>query len=315
MTATASRIPSDALDGVQAVQPPRPRRQRSTGIALLFVLPAVILLAVFLLAPFCIAVYLSFTNERLASPLPRVWVGWHNYHAILTDPRFRQALINNVVFAVVVVPLQTALALALAVLVNRRVRGVALLRALFFAPVVMGIAVASTVWYLLFDPEQGMLNGVLKLLSWGHLHSGWLTSTSMALPSVIIMSIWSSVGLQMVILLAALQDVPTDLYEAAALDGATPWQQFRAVTFPGIRNALVFVLTMTTIFAFRLFDQVYIMTSGRPRGHTNTMLLELVQVGYERQQIGRACAIAVVFFVFVVGFAGLQRWIVREDAS
>ena len=219
------------------------------------------------------------------------------------------------IFALVVVPTQTALALGLALLVNRQLRGIAIFRTVYFAPVVMGIAVAWTIWFLLFDPTQGLMNGLLRVLSWGHLHSDWLQSPRMALPSVMIMSIWASLGFQMVILLAGLQDVPTELYEAAEVDGATSRQRFVAVTLPGIRNTLEFVVTMTTIFSFRLFDQVYIMTSGGPLGSTNTMLLELVKVGYERQQIARACAIAVVFFVFVVVFTGLQRIFVREGAS
>lgn len=278
----------------------------------LFCVPAVGLLVVFLAVPFVLAVHLSFTSQRLTSPLPRHWVGWGNYRALWHDESFRKALLNTFVFALVVVPVQTVLALALAVLVNQKTRGIRIFRAIFFGPVVMGIAVASSVWFLLLDRSNGLVNGALRTLTLGHVHPDWLQSTHTALLAIIIVSIWSSVGFQMVIILAGLQDVPTDVLEAAEVDGANAWQRFVHVTLPAIRNTLVFVTTMTTIFAFRLFDQVYIMTQGGPLGSTDTVLLELVKVGYERQQVARACAIAVVFFCIVVTVTIVQRLFVRE---
>ncbi len=305
--------PTTSNTSVRTDEPGRRRRRRRPQLSSwLFLAPGLVFLAVFLAVPFAIAVRLSFTNQRLSSPLPRRSVGWENYRALWHDAAFRRALTNNLIFAAVVVPVQTGLALVLALLVNQKVRFVRFFRAVFFAPVVMGIAVASSVWFLLFDRQNGLVNGALDLVTFGHVHPQWLQSTHTSLIAIMIVSIWASVGFQMVILLAGLQDVAADLLEAAEVDGATPLQRFRHVTVPSIRNTLVFVVTMTTIFAFRLFDQVYIMTQGGPLGSTDTVLLELVKVGYERQQVARACAISVVFFLIVTAITVVQRALVKE---
>ncbi|NEM92296.1 carbohydrate ABC transporter permease [Galbitalea soli] len=297
----------------------RPRPIRTGGgaalAAWLFNAPALVLLLIFLAVPFGLAIFFSFTNFRLGSPLPLRFVGVENYTSLFSDAEFLQAFANNVIFAVVVVPVQCALALGLAILVNQKIRGIAFFRALFFMPVVLGGAVVSTIWFILMDPSYGLLNGLLRAATFGQLHLRWLQDPNTALASIIVICIWGSVGFQMVILLAGLQDIPSDLYEAAQLDGAGTWAQFRSITLPGLRNTIVFVVTMTTIFAFRLFDQVFVLTHGGPLGSTNTMLLELVKVGYDQQLIGRACAIAVVFFLAVVAFTLLQRRVIKEDES
>ena len=264
----------------------------------LFSAPGIILLLVFLTVPFALAIAMSFTNQRLISPLPLSFVGLDNYTDTLSDPEFLRALTNNALFVVVVVPVQTALALYLAVLVNKKLKGVEFFRTMYFAPVVTVMAVAATVWKILYNVDSGVINGFLRFISSGALESGWLRSTTMALPAIMIMSIWQGVGFQMIILLAALQDVPMELYDAAAVDGATTRQQFRYVTLPTIRNAIIFVVTITTILAFRLFDQVYVMTngSGGPLSSTKTMMLRLYEVGFTRQSIAEGSAIAVIFF-------------------
>jgi multiple sugar transport system permease protein len=212
-----------------------------------------------------------------------------------------------------VVPVQTGLALWMAILVNKAIRGVRIFRAILFLPVVTVLAVAATIWFLLYDPSSGLANGFLRLVTFGAIESDWLQSTSMALPAIMIMSIWQGAGFQMVILLAALQDIPEELYEAASIDGARRRQQFLYVTLPQLRNALIFVVTVTTILAFRLFDQVWVMTRGGPLGSTNTMLVELVNVGYERNQIAQASGLAVVFFAIVLLLTLLQRRLIKEE--
>jgi multiple sugar transport system permease protein len=253
------------------------------------------------------------TNRRLISPLPTRFVGLDNYRDVLTDSNFWRGLRNNVIFVVVIVPLQTTMALGLAILVNSNLRGRVIFRTIYFLPVVTVMAAAATIWTLLFNPD-GLVNAVLEIVTFGSFQPDWLQSTTWALPAIMIVSLWQGVGFQMVILLAALQDVPDVLYEAASLDGATRWQQFRHVTLPGIRNGLVFVVTVTTILAFRLFDQVWIMprNPGGPRNSTRTMMLELVETGFGRQQIGRGSAIAVIFFVLVLALTLVQRRFVRE---
>jgi multiple sugar transport system permease protein len=291
------------------------RAERAGGrTAVLFVLPAVVLLLAFVVVPFALAFVLSFTNQRIVSPLPTRFVGLRNYSDILSDGQFWHAFENNFLFAIAVVPLQTGLALLLAVLVNRKLRGRVLFRTVFFMPVVMVLAAAAVVWKLLYSPD-GLVNGVMKLITLGQFHPDWLASTTWALPAVIVTSIWQGTGFQMIILLAALQDVPEELYEAASIDGAGRWQQFFHVTLPGIRNQLMFVVTITTILSFRLFDQVVIMPTapGGPLDSTRTIMVELVETGFRRQAIGRGSAIAVVFFLVVLLITILQRRLLREE--
>ena len=300
----------DATEGTQA--PKARRRDRLAG--LVFSVPGIVLLLLFLVTPFLMALGLSFTNVRLASPLPVRFVGLDNYIATFTRASFWQALGNNVVFTAVVVPVQTAFALWLAILVNRKLRGILVFRAIYFSPVVVVMAVAATVWLLLYSPDRGLINGFLRLVSFGALESDWLQSTTMALPAIMIMSIWQGVGFQMIIILAGLQDIPDDLYEAAQVDGATRRQQFLYVTLPQLRNTLIFVATVTMILAFRLFDQVWVMTGGGPLGATRTMMIEMVEVGFTQQMIARGSAVAVIFFLIVLAVTLVQRLLIREEA-
>ncbi len=281
-------------------------------VGFLFCLPGIALLVLMLLGPFLFAMGLSFTNLRLASPLPVSFVGFDNYIAILTSDSFWQALGNNVYFTVVVVPVQTALALGLAVLVNRQERSVIAFRAIYFMPVVVVMTVAATVWLILFNPERGLINAFLRFISGGHLESAWLRAPGSAMPAIMIISIWQGVGFQMIIILAALQSIPNELYEQAEIDGAVPRQRFLYVTLPQLRNTLIFVGTVTIILAFRLFDQVWVTTRGGPLGATRTMMIEMVELGYQRQMISRGSAVAVVFFLIVVTITLIQRKLIRE---
>ncbi|GAA3367287.1 sugar ABC transporter permease [Streptomyces antimycoticus] len=291
--------------------------RRGRLAAALFSAPAVLLLALFLIFPFVSAVVLSLTNQRLSSPLPVEFTGLENYQRIFTDPEFWRSFGNNTLFAVIVVPVQTAAALALAVLVNRRLPLRLFFRTVYFLPTVTVMAVAAVVWKVLLLPDSGLVNGVLGTLSFGHLQPGWLSSTSWAMPAIVLTSVWQGVGFQMVIFLAGLQAIPASLYEAARVDGANAWQQFRHVTLPGLRNTLVFVINVTAIFAFRLFDQVYMMPQfpGGPTDSTRTMMLQLLQTGYTRRMIGQASAIAVVFFLFVLVVTLVQRRLGREERA
>lgn len=314
MSSAEPLAPSDATEkGGRRRSGPSPTRGW-TG--LWFAAPGLLLLAAFLAVPFFAAIGLSFSSERLASPLPTRFVGFENYLTTLSSSSFHRAFVNNVWFTAIVVPVQTVLALGLAMLVNQRLTGIKIYRAIYFAPIVVVMTVAATVWLLLFSPERGLLNTILSLVSFGTVQSEWLQSTTMALPSIMIMSIWQGVGFQMIIILAGLQDIPGDLYEAASIDGAGPWQRFAFITLPQLRNTLIFVVTVTMILAFRLFDQVWVMTRGGPLESTNVMMLELVQVGFEEQRIGRASSIAVIFFLIVLSLTLLQRRFLREeDAS
>jgi multiple sugar transport system permease protein len=291
-------------------------RSAEARTAWLLSTPALIGLTAFIVVPFLLALVLSFTNQRLISPLPTRVIGVENYLATLADAGFWQGLINNVWFVAIVVPLQTALALFLAVLVNSRIRGRVAFRTVYFVPVVTVMAAAAVTWTLLLNPN-GLVNAFLGVITLGNFTPDWLGSTTWALPAVMAVSIWQGTGFQMIILLAALQDVPEELYEAAELDGAGSWKKFLNVTLPGIRNGLIFVVTVTTILAFRLFDQVWIMPQvpGGPLDATRTMMLHLVETGFGTQAIGRASAVAVIFFVLVLVLTLIQRRFIREEGG
>jgi multiple sugar transport system permease protein len=289
--------------------------KRNKRLAWLFVLPALLGLLLFVLIPFLLAVMLSFTNLRLGSPLPLEFVGFNQYRRIFADEAFMAALRNNALFALIVVPLQTALALLLALLVNQPLRGMTVFRSLFFMPVVFPLSLVAVVWILVFAPgPQGLLNHVLDTLSLG----GWrprdfLHDPAWALPAISLTSIWQGVGFQMVILLAALQGIPRELYDAARVDGANGWQQFVFITLPQLRNAMIFVVLVTTILAFRLFDQVQIMTQGGPNHATTTVMYEAVNTAFGSQQVARAAAMTVVFFLVVLLITLLQRAVARHE--
>ena len=281
------------------------RRPPESG-AFVLVTPAIVLLMAFLVIPFLLAIGLSFTNQRLVSPLPLGYVGLDNYERILGDPRFWQALANNVTFALIVPTAQTVLGLGLALMVNQQLRGISIFRTIYFAPVVMVLAVVSVVWRLLFA-QSGMINAGIEAVVGGSFEPNWLHDPTLAFPAVMVMSIWQNVGFPMILFLAGLQAIPAELYEAARVDGANGRQLFVHITLPGLRNTLIFVLTITVITSFLLFDQPYVMTGGGPQGATTTLMLLMVQVGFTEQRIGQASAIAFVFFVLVLAVALIAR--------
>jgi multiple sugar transport system permease protein len=282
-------------------------------------LPAMAGLALFVVTPFVLAIWLSLHFVNMQSILPPRWVGLQQYVMLFTNPairgQFYQALLNNALFTIVVVPLQTGLALALAVALNQRIRGTAVLRTMFFMPVVFPMALVAVVWKLIYSPDQlGMLNSLLHLVSFGHIGSiDWLGNRHTALAAIIVMSIWQGAGLQMVILLAGLQEINPALYEAAQIDGANRWQQFRNVTLPGLRNTLIFVATVTVILAFQLFDQIYILTQGGPQNSTSTVMFQAVTSAFTDGNIGQGAAITVIFFIIVLAITLIQRALLREE--
>jgi multiple sugar transport system permease protein len=289
--------------------------KKNKRLAWLFALPALLGLLLFVLIPFVLAVMLSFTNLRLGSPLPLEFLGFDQYRRIFADEAFTAALRNNALFALIVVPLQTALALLLALLVNQPLRGMTVFRTLFFMPVVFPLSLVAVVWILVFAPgPQGLLNHLLETVTLG----GWqprdfLHDPAWALPAISLTSIWQGVGFQMIILLAALQGIPRELYDAARVDGANRWQQFVFITLPQLRNAMIFVVLVTTILAFRLFDQVQIMTQGGPNHATTTVMYEAVNTAFGSQQVARAAAMTVVFFLVVLLITLLQRAVARHQ--
>ena len=293
-------------------------QKRETFAAWSFCAPPLFFLLLFLVTPFIIAFVISFTDQRLIpNPnLPTQFIALRNFLRLFNSPSFHQALLNTFVFAVVVVPLQTFLALLLAVLVNQKLRFINLFRTIYFSPVVTTMVVVSIIWYFLYNPGEGLINQMISFISFGKLGPyNWLNDTALALPAIMILSVWQGVGFQMVIYLAGLQGIPDELYEAGRVDGANAWQQFWQITIPQLRNTTIFVIISTTILAFKLFTQVWVMTKGGPQGATKTIIVLLYEEGFKMLRVGYASAIGVLFFLIVLAVSLIQRVYLKEERA
>ena len=282
-----------------------------------FVAPALGLIVVFFVGPVVAAVGLSFTDfdlYALADPHAARWVGLRNYSRVLQEPLFWQALRNTLYFAVVGGPLTVAASLGAALLVNARaLRWKAVARAVFFAPFVTTLVAVAIVWKYLYHPRYGLLNWLL-----GHAGIGpidWLGDPRWAMPAIILMATWKNFGYNMLIFIAGLQNIPRELHEAAALDGATPFQRFRHVTIPMLAPTMFFVVIVTMIGYLQLFTEPYVMTQGGPLRATTSLVLYMYEEGFRWWRLGVAAAIAFLLFVLIILFTLLQRRISPRGAA
>ena len=312
MAVTQEMPPKSGLRTDTPATRKRARRGREGLTGALMVSPAVLLLIVFFFVPVGLCFALAFTNARLISPEPARIIGFENFSRLFSDPLFWKALRNTLYFAVVVVPLQAGFALLLALLVNAKIRGVNFFRTLYFVPVVTSIGVVSILWRFMYQPD-GLVNNLLQTLSFNVVQgTDWLNNPTAAMPAIMFMSIWQAVGFHMVIWLSGLQTIPGELYEAAELDGADKWQQFRYITWPGLKATRTFILVTITIAALSLFSQINIMTQGGPLDRTATVVFQAVRVGYGQQETAYASTISLVFFVLVLAVSLVQRYLTRE---
>ena len=247
----------------------------------------------------------------------REWFSWQSGEnrtvVLASDVVFMKALVNTITFVLVVAPLQAGIALGLALLINQKLRGISLFRAVYFMPVVVSIVVVSILWRFIYSPGDGLLNNVLSGLTFGAFQPhDWLGDTSTALGAIIAMSIWQGVGFHMVIWLSGLQTISPTLYEAAEIEGSRKWQTFRYVTWPGLRNTAVLILIVITMQAFALFAQIDVMTQGGPLDSTQVLVFQAVERGYGKQDISGGSTISVILFVIVLTISLLQRWLTRE---
>lgn len=315
---TITRAESSLQAERNADHPPRAKARRTRGhgregiVGWVMLAPAAVLIITFLLIPIGLTFGLAFTNARLVSPEPAHFVGVDNFTALFSDDTFWASLRNTIIFTAVIVPLQSGLALVLALLVNTRTRGTTFFRTVYFLPVVTSIVVVSMLWLFLYQ-KNGLINVLLSRV--GIQGPDWLGDPHWALLAIILMSAWQAMGFHMIIWLAGLQTIPAELYEAASLDGATPWQQFVNVTWPGLRATRTFILITITIAAFGLFSQVNIMTQGGPIKSTSTLVFQAVRSGFQQQQTGYASAISLVFFVLVLIVTLIQRFLTRDKEA
>ena len=239
--------------------------------------------------------------------------GDRQFVVLARDLVFLKALRNTVLFVAVVAPVQSGLALILALLINQPLRGMNVFRTIYFAPVVISMVVVAMLWRFIYDGQNGILNTLLGMFSFGAIEPvSWLGNTSTALPAIMAMSIWQGVGFHMVIWLSGLQTIPQPLYEVARIEGATRWQTFRYVTWPGLRNTAILVMVIITMQAFTLYPQVEVMTRGGPLDSTQSLVFQAVIRGYEKQDIAGGSAISVLLFLFVLSISLFQCYLTRE---
>ncbi|NNF24443.1 MAG: sugar ABC transporter permease [Rhodobacteraceae bacterium] len=247
----------------------------------------------------------------------REWFRWQSGEnakvVVASNVVFMKALTNTLTFALFIVPLQGGGALLLALLINQKLRGINAFRTIYFMPVVISIVVISLLWRFIYDGEDGLLNNILAWLTFGFFEPvDWLGKSDTALGSIIAMSAWQAVGFHMVIWLAGLQTISPTLYEAAAIEGASKWQTFRYVTWPGLRNTAILVLIVITMQAFAIFAQIDVMTNGGPLDSTQTLVFQAVERGYGRQDISGGSTISVILFVMVLMISAVQGILTRE---
>lgn len=273
-----------------------------------------LVLGVFVVWPLLRALYWSVMDVELLNPGAAQWTGPANYSYLLTDPQFRQAFLNTAVFCLLVVPFQATLAFFLALWVNRPEACWRWLRTVFFVPVVVSMPVLAVLWTMLYQPAEGGEAGLMNaiLLQVGLPAQRWLQDPHLALPAIAFMSVWQGVGFQMMIFLAGLQQLSVDQLEAARIDGAHAGQRLWHVILPAMRNSILFVLITTTILAFRLFVQPYIMTRGGPQNRTLSLIQYLYETTFIHRELGLATAGAILFLVLVALIILIQRVFQRE---
>ncbi|WP_245632832.1 carbohydrate ABC transporter permease [Alicyclobacillus kakegawensis] len=278
----------------------------------LFVLPALASLVVFLVGPILYAFYISFQQFSFLDEQSTRFVGLANYTHLFHDPVFLRALWNTTLYSLGVVPVQTALALFLAIIVNR-VQGKTFFRVAYYLPTVTSTVAVSVMFVFLFQP-QGLVNQFLALF--GVRGPNYFNSPTFALPAIMVMAIWSTVGQFMIIYLAGLQDIPDELYEAASMDGASGWKLTRYITIPMLRRTTFLVIVMSLIGTFQVFDQAYVVSGGTggPLNATLTVILDLFIKGFKDMQMGYASAMAFVLFAIIMILTLIQHYVIgRED--
>jgi ABC-type sugar transport system permease subunit/ABC-type glycerol-3-phosphate transport system substrate-binding protein len=286
------------------------RREALWGYGL--IAPAVCGIALFVVIPMGVALYLSFHHPFMFRPDdPMAFVGLANYRQLLHDPLFWKSLFNSAYFAVVVVPVQTAAALGLALLIREKIKGTAFFRSAFFIPVVTSMVVVAVIWRLLYNVDAGVFNGFL--VQAGLPKQLFLASTTQAMPSVMAMGIWKSCGFFMLIFLAGLQAIPEELYEAATVDGAGWWHRFRHITLPMLSQPMLFVVVVTTMDAMKLFAPIFIMTNGGPLHSTTVIVYYIYKAMFLFLKVGYASAMAFVLFGLILTLTLIQMRLLKRE--
>lgn len=286
----------------------RARRERT---AWLFMTPSLVILGAFMVWPLLQSAYLSFTEYNRLQPAR--WVGLRNYVELVHDEQVWNALGNTAFYAVVVTPVTVFLALLFAIFLNRPMVGRGFVRTAIFMPFIVSMAIISFAWSFLLDANIGLITYWLGNIGFV-TEQGWLTDPQLAMPAVMVVGVWKSVGFYMVMYLAGLQSIPTDLYEAARVDGAGPWNRFRHITWPLLANQTMLVSIMAAIATIQVFDQIYVMTRGGPFFSTETLVMLIYRVGFQDLQLGYGSAVSWVLMILVFALSMLQFGYFRKRA-
>lgn len=272
-------------------------------MGIIFILPALVGTLIFIIIPVFFSFGLSFVNWDLLNK-PQ-FVGLHNYKLILTEPLFGKILLNTFVYAISTSIFAVIIPLVLASILNSKIRGSEFFKAAYFLPFITPMIVIAIIWQWIFDPNIGILNQIL------HLNINWLYDKNFAMPALIIVSVWKLIGYNMVIFLAGFSSLNQSLFEAAKIDGANAFQTFKFVTIPLLSPTIFFVVIITCISSFQVFDLIYMMTQGGPLDSTNVLVYAVYKNAFEYFKIGQASAIAYVLFIIILLLTAIQ-WKLRK---
>ena len=290
------------------------RQMRREWSAYLFLSPGLLIFSIFTLFALGFAFYLTFHEWNALSP-DTPFVGLQNYKRMLGDEDFRQSVINTAYYTGATVPLTMGIGLLIALLLNQPIRGRGFFRTIYFLPVVTPFVVVAIIWKWLYNGDFGLFNYYLLKL---HLITEpllWLSDKHLAMPAVVLMSVWSGVGFSMVIYLAGLQAIPQELYEAAKMDGAGPWSRLRHITIPMLAPTTLFLMVMGIIGSFQVFTQIFIMTNGGPVNRTTTMVFYIYEAAFKFYEMGYASTLAYGLFALLFIFTLIQLRMYRRAES
>ncbi|MPM11958.1 hypothetical protein SDC9_58309 [bioreactor metagenome] len=291
-----------AMESVTMKQNKKKRDRKNLLTAYSFIMPNFLGFFIFTLIPVIFSFILAFVEwDSFSTP---VFVGLENFQKMLHDTTFWISFKNTIYYTVGVVPLTLVCSLGLAILLNQKIRGMKFYRTAFFFPYVTSLVAIAVVWNMLFHPTMGPINQFLQLFI--ENPPGWTTSTTWAMPAIIIVSVWRGMGYYMILYLAGLQGIPKELYEAASIDGASKWNQFLNVTLPSLKPTTFFVTIMLVINCFKVFDLVQVMTNGGPGRSTNVLVYNIYNEAFVNFKFGYASAISFVLFILVLGITVVQ---------
>ena len=308
--AVAARVHTRAVP-IGASHARRVDVEKITTLAV-FLLPAAAVYSVFVLLPVLQAIYYSFFQwNGLGAPTD--FVGLDNILRVLTDDTFLGALSHNIIILVLSIALQLPLALGLALLVNKGLRGKTVFRTIFFLPYVLSDVITGVVWNFIYKPDNGLLNGILQHVIPGFTPQGWLGNPQTVLGALFVVMTWKYFGLHLLLFLAALQDVPPELEEAAAIDGATRWQTILRIIIPLMGSTARLSVYLSALGSLQIFDLVWVMTTGGPVGASDTMATYMYKFGFQRFAIGYGSAVAIAIFVFCLGISLIYQRASRQQ--